>query len=104
LNSDPQAERTEILRRLEQQRSRIDVLLDKPNERSDEIVGTMQNRFPKSVTMRLLISDPIFGEGFNALMVQLLGPRAKEMLKALASSFRAARKLRLEHNSAAREI
>ena len=90
MNTDNQTKRTEVLRRLEQQRQRIESLFTKPDVPRTGMSHAVKNGFPRSQTMRLLISEPMFTAGLKTLMAHLLGPRAPQLLHALASAFRAA--------------
>ena len=89
MSDDTEIEKAAVLRRLEQQRQRIEALFGKPKVPSTGMVGTMQNGFPRSQTMRLLMSEPTLTAGFSALTGHLLGPRTIQVLRALIGAFRA---------------
>jgi hypothetical protein len=98
LNADHQAARAEVLLRLEQQREDIDALLGQAEVAAERGGGRCAAWTPRSHTMRLLMSEPMFTAGLTALVAPILGPRAIQLLRALTTAFRAARGVGQQRN------
>lgn len=87
---DARTERADVLCRLKNQRQQILALLRKsatPTVR--DLV--QKNGFPRSHTMRLLMSDPAFTTGLKAVIIHYLGSRNSQYLHILLGAFRITR-------------
>ncbi|PTU30557.1 hypothetical protein [Stenotrophobium rhamnosiphilum] len=91
MNAEAKAERASVLRRLDQQRHRIKDLLGEPHAPRKGMANAVQNGFPRSQTMRALMSEPMLKAGLSVMAVRLLGPRAMQLLLGLTSAFRVMR-------------
>lgn len=87
---DAQTERADVLRRLKNQRQQILALFSKSaNPAVRNLV--QRNGFPRSHTMRLLMSDPAFTTGLKAVTIHYLGSRNSQYLHVLLGAFRITR-------------
>lgn len=80
-----EAQRAELLRRLEQQRRRIDQLLSPGEPAVARLARSGQGGFPRSHTMRLILSEPLLLAALSAVAMRLVGQRAMNLLPLAAS-------------------
>lgn len=85
------SEQEHVLHRLGQQRQQIYALLMKNLPTQERPARQQAGNFPRSQTMRLLLSEPMLMAGISALAVRLLGHRAMDLLRVVGAAFRAGR-------------
>lgn len=82
---DLEAQRRELLRELEQHRQRIEAVLSPEQPAGARLARMGQGGFPRSHTMRLILSEPLLMAAVSGLAVKLVGQRAAAALPLAVS-------------------
>ena len=75
-----EAQRQQLLRALEQHRRRLDEVLSPGTPVPARLARMGAGGFPRSHTIRLILSEPLLLAGLSALTMRLLGPRLLRLL------------------------
>ena len=92
-NADFEVQRKALLARIESQRQRMGDLLTPGLPMHKRLSPFESNRFPRSITMQLLLEEPLILSGVVALTARLLGPRAVALFRTVGIAFRVSRTL-----------
>lgn len=84
-------ERVALQRRLAEQRQRMEYLLSPDLPASARLAPMQAGGFPRSQTMRLLMSEPAILTGLATLAARALGPKLMSIVRAFGVAFRVAR-------------